>query len=366
MASKNLFVTGVTGGIGRELLRLFLERTEDRLFLLVRPKASDSHEERVKKLLSKMGINGRAKERIRIFEGDLTQPQFGLSEADWEAAVRETDEFFHIAALTKLGASWEEAERINLGGTLRALELAREAAKRGRLQRFFYFSTAYVAGSLTPIRSLEDELPEKPGFANAYEATKYLAEKKIREAMTQGLPATLFRPSIVVGDSKTGAISEFNVIYPFWRLFAHGLLKRVPARPDHSFNLVPIDFVVEASFVIARQAASLGKTFHLVSQNPPTLEMLLGLKEEYGDFPPVEVVPPESFSLEALDPEERAVFSQLDPYLGYLRSSLSFDVTNTRQALRGTDLELPQTGRAFLKKIIDYAIERGYFLRAAT
>ena len=365
MKTKTLFMTGATGGIGRELVRLFLERTCDRLILLVRPRVSVSEEERIRKMLDKMGMNGNSKERIRVLAGDVTQPRLGLNPKDWEEAVRETDEIYHIAALTNLGAAWEEAERINLQGTVHALEFAREAHEKGKLRRFCYFSTAYVAGSLTPIHALEDELTENPAFANAYEATKFLAEKKVREELATGLPATIFRPSIVVGDSERGVIAEFNVIYPFMRLFAHGLLKRIPSRAEHSFNIVPIDFVVEASFAIAREPESLGKTFHLVSENPPTLGMLLELKEEYGTFPPVEIVSPEEFSVEELGPQEKEIFAALDPYLGYLNSSLTFDIQNTREALRPTQIPLPNTDYAFLKKICDYAIEKGYFLKVS-
>lgn len=362
---KSIFMTGVTGGLGREWLRLFLERTKDRLFLLVRPKASLSHQERVGKLLSQWGINGEAKGRLQILAGDVTQPRLGLDQKEWERVVREADEFHHIAALTNLGASWEESERINFQGTLHALDLAREAARKGKLRRFFYFSTAFVAGSLTRIHALEDGLPENPRFGNAYEKTKYLAEKKVREESGRGLRTTIFRPSIVVGDSKRGAVSEFNVIYPFLRLFAHGLLRRIPSEPGHSFNIVPIDFVIEACFTLARQEGSSGKTFHLVTENPPTLEMFLRLKDEYGHFPPVEVIPPKTFSLESLEPREKEIFSMLDPYLGYLGSSLTFDIQNTRRSLQGTGIVLPNTDQAFLKKIVDYAIEKGYFLKHA-
>ena len=366
MASKTLLITGATGGIGRELVRLFLEKTQDRLLLIVRPRPTDPPQERMAKLLNKMGINGQSKGRIEILPGDVSQPRLGLSTEDWKQAAHQTDEFYHIAALTSLGASWEEAARINLRGTLHSLDLAREAASKGKLRRFFYFSTAYVAGSLTPIHALEDELPENPSFANAYEETKHQAERKVREALAEGLPVTIFRPSIVVGDSERGAIAEFNVVYPFFRFFAHGLLKRLPSRLEHSFNIVPIDYVVQASFAIARREDSLGKTFHLVTENPPTLEMLLELKDQYGGFPPVEVVRPEDFSVDDLDPREKEIFSALGPYLGYLGSTLTFDTKNTRTILRETGIAFPNTDRSFLKKIIDYAIEKSYFLRSAS
>ena len=364
--TKTLFLTGVTGGLGRELLKLFLERSEDRLLLLVRAKASDSHADRVQKILTKIGINGEAKKRIEVLAGDVSRPALGLREEEYRRVIQETDEFYHIAALTNLGASWEDAEKINLGGTLHALEVAGEAQKQGRLECFFYFSTAYVAGSLTKIHSLEDALPENPSFANAYEATKFLAEKKVREEMREGLPATIFRPSIVVGDTRTGAVSEFNVIYPFLRLFAHGFLKKLPSQVENSFNIVPIDFVVQAAFKIARQKNSLGRTFHLVTETPPTLQMFLAIKQEYGFFPPLEVVPPETFSLEDLNEQEKLIFASLNPYLGYLGSPLTFDTQNAKEALRQTDISFPKTDLPFLRKIVSYAIEKGYFLPSSS
>jgi len=362
--NKVVFLTGVTGGLGREFLKLLLQKTDDRFFLLVRPRGPESHEKRVEKLLQKMGLNGESRGRLRVLSGDITSPRLGLGPEDWQTVVRETDEFYHSAALTNLGAARDEAEQINLKGTLHCLELAREGRRKGKLERFYYFSTAFVAGSLTPIHAQEDSLPEAPVFGNAYEATKFQAERRVRDAAGEGLPVTIFRPSIVVGSSRDGAVSEFNVIYPFLRLFAHGILKQVPSDLDHSFNVVPIDFVVESSFAIARRPDSLGKTFHLVSERPPTLRMLLEIKEEYRGFPPVEVVPPEDFSVDSLSSEERNVFSTLQPYLGYLGSTLTFDTTNTRSALKDTGISFPRTDRAFLKKLVDYALSRGYFLPA--
>ena len=177
------------------------------------------------------------------------------------------------------------------------------------------------------------------------------------------ISATIFRPSIVVGDSKTGEVSEFNVIYPFIKLFAHGILSVLPTRLENSFNIVPIDFVIQASSLISRQADSIGKTFHLVTQEPPTIGMLLALKEEeYRELPPVQVVAPESFKKEALDPFAQTVFDMLDPYLGYLNDHLTFDASNTERALRGTGLEFPKTDYEFLKTLLRYAVDAGYLL----
>ena len=250
--TKTIFLTGATGALGKEILRTLLETTGHELFLLVRPKPPLSHWDRIRKILMPIGLEHHLGTRVHVWAGDVAMPGLGLSDLDRNKIQAEVDEIFHIAALTELNGSKEDCRRVNLGGTEKMLELAQESLMKGHLKRFFYFSTAYVAGSLQTYRSREDHLTEEPAHANFYESSKYEAERKVREAMQSGLPVTIFRPSIVVGDSQTGEVSEFNVIYPFMKLFAHGILKRLPTRLDHSFNIVPIDFVVKASLASLR------------------------------------------------------------------------------------------------------------------
>lgn len=360
---RAIFLTGVTGTLGKEFVKELLLTREDRLILLVRRKSRYSHWDRARKILSAFGLERYLGTQVEVLEGDITLPSFGLRPEELDLLRREVREFYHIAALTALNGSKEECERINTGGAQEAIRLAWDFRKNGALERFFYFSTAYVSGSRQTYQAKEDELPERPAHANFYESSKFEAEKKVREAMKEGLPVTIFRPSIVVGDSKTGEVSEFNVIYPFIKLFAHGILTVLPTRLQNSFNIVPIDFVIQASSLISRQRDSIGKTFHLITQEPPTIGMLLHLKEEeYPDLPPVQVIPPESFKKEDLDPIARTVFDMLDPYLGYLNDNLTFDASNTEKALRGTGVTFPKTDYDFLKTLLRYAVDAGYLL----
>lgn len=363
MEPKNLFITGVTGTLGKEFVRELLQTTPHRLFILVRRQGRYSHWDRARKILSAWGLERHLATRVHVFSGDVTEPRFGLSPEDLACLRKEVDEFYHIAALTALNGSKEDCEQTNLGGTRHALEIAWDFLREGHLERFFYFSTAYVAGSRQTYHSMEDGLPEKPAHSNFYESSKYQAETLVRNAMKNGLPATIFRPSIVVGDSRTGEVSEFNVIYPFLKLFAHGILKTLPTRLDNSFNIVPIDFVIQASQAIARQPSSKGKTFHLVTLNPPSIGMLLELKQtDFPSMPPIEVIPPESFKPENLDTLSLGVYRMMEPYLGYLNDALTFDARNTEEALKGTKISMPKTDWAFLQTLVNYAVKSGYIV----
>ncbi len=360
---KSLLITGITGTLGKEFLKELVLTTDFRIHVLIRRKGRFSHWDRARKILSAWELERFLGTRIQVFEGDVTLPKFGLSEESLEFLRGQVTDFYHIAALTTLNGSEEDCERINIGGVKNALEAAWDFFKNGKLKHFFYFSTAYVAGSRQTYRSFEDVLPENPAHANFYESSKYKAEKQVRDAMRQDLPVTIFRPSIVVGDSRTGQVSEFNVIYPFMKLFAHGILTVLPTRPENSFNIVPIDFVIKAALAISKQESCLGKTFHLVTEQPPTIGMLLRLKEEeYPQLPRVEVIPPETFRLENLDMVSKNVFQMLQPYLGYLNDDLSFDASNTQKALQGTGVSMPKTDYEFLKILIRYAVDAGYLI----
>lgn len=361
--NRTIFITGITGTLGKELLKEILLTTDDKIFLLVRRKNRFSHWDRVRKILSQQDLVRFLGTRVQVFEGDVTSPNFGLQPEDLAILRSEVQDFYHVAALTSLNGSDEDCTRINFGGAQYALELAWDFRKNGKLERFYYFSTAYASGSLQTFCAKEDELTPNPAHANFYESSKYRAETKVREAMAAGLPVTIFRPSIVVGDSRTGQVSEFNVIYPFMKLFAHGILTMLPTKLENSFNIVPIDFVIHASLAIARQKDSVGKTFHLVSEEPPTIGMLLKLKEDiYPQLPSIEIVPPADFKKEALDFTGQTVYQMLEPYLGYLNDNLSFDTANTRKALAGSGISLPKTDYEFLKTLIRYAVDQGYIL----
>lgn len=358
-----LFLTGATGVLGREFIKEILKSTDDQLYLLVRRKGTQSHWERIRKILSPAGLERSLGTRVHVLEGDVELPGFGLKDYEIAKLRRKVTDFFHVAALTTLNASEAECIKTNVGGTQTALEYALDFKKNGSLKRFYYFSTAFVSGSRQTYHAFEDELTPRPAFANHYESSKYQAESLVRQAMADGLPATIFRPSIVVGDSQTGEVGEFNVIYPFMKLFAHGILKKIPTQPENAFNIVPIDFVIKASVYISGLESSIGKTYHLVTQEPPSIGMMLKMKDaEFPRFSPVEIIPLESFDKGSLDAMEQVVYEMMEPYIGYLNDHLTFDTSNAEQALQGSGISFPKTDYQFLKTLCQYAVDQGYLI----
>jgi len=212
--------------------------------------------------------------RVRLVEGDITAGDLGLGR-DRDALVRDVTAIWHLAAVYDLSAARELAFAVNVGGTRNVLDFAARCPSLGRLH---YVSTCYVSGRYAGVFS-EDDLEKGQEFNNFYEETKYRAEVDVRYAMQEGLPATVYRPSIVVGDSRTGETAKYDGPYFIirWILRQRGTaVVPVVGDPDATrVNLVPSDFVIDAIVHLSALPHSLGRTYQLADPDPLTVNELL-------------------------------------------------------------------------------------------
>jgi thioester reductase-like protein len=209
----------------------------------------------------------RDRSRLVIVEGDVAAMDLGLSGKEFVALAAEVDVIYHCAAATYLGVSREVAERVNVDGVREVIELASEAS---HLRRLVHWSTALVSGGRRGY-VMEEELAAPEGFRNVVEETRHHGEQLVRRAMAKGVPTTILRPAILVGDSVTGEIDRFEGPYLLVLLMLNSpvdLRVPLPGRGDVPLNLVPIDYVVDAGWAIASDERSKGKTFHLVDPTP--------------------------------------------------------------------------------------------------
>ncbi len=205
--------------------------------------------------------------RITSVVGDITEKRLGLSAADARALQRQISGAYHLAAVYDLAVARAIGLRINVEGTRNVLEFLGGAA---RLESVHYVSTAYVSGTAVGVYR-ETDLDVGQSFKNFYEETKFLAEVEVRKA---GLPTAVYRPGIVVGDSRTGETAKFDGPYfalaAMWRLPSPGVFVKIGAGRN-PINLVPVDFVIEALARLSSAAASRGRTYHLTNPDPPTV-----------------------------------------------------------------------------------------------
>jgi thioester reductase-like protein len=258
-----IFLTGATGFIGKRVARALLEKGR-KLALLCRP--ASTH--RLDPLLANLP---KKAPKPRVVVGDLEKPDLGLSGENKKRLKDSVGEVYHLAATYDIGMCQEDADCTNVEGTRRMLDLA---AQLPELLCFHNVSTLAVAGD-DPGHFREEDLDVGQGFDHAYGRSKYQAEKLVRES---GLPANVYRPGVVVGDSRTGEMDKvdgpyfvFNVLNGLRRVpGVRRMPMIVPREEDTFFHVVPVDFVVASMVELASKAADPGRTYHLMDPNPLT------------------------------------------------------------------------------------------------
>jgi thioester reductase-like protein len=258
----SILFTGFPGFIGMRLLPRILERKpEARIECLVQERFLPAAREAVESL-EKAHPNARG--RLGLVVGDITAPGLGIEAGRASELRRSLREAYHLAAVYDLAVKRDVARRINVEGTRNVLEFLEGADAFDRLH---YVSTAYVSGKAKGVFR-ETDLDVGQGFKNHYEETKFQAELEVARSR---VPRTIYRPGVVVGDSRTGETGKFDgpyfVLRAMERLPSPGVFLRL-GLGSGTVNLVPVDFVVEALTALSAAETSRGKTYHLTDPSP--------------------------------------------------------------------------------------------------
>jgi thioester reductase-like protein len=260
-----IFLTGSTGYIGAHVAANLLDTHSVALNLLVRSKDPQDGALRLWNALQLHMDFPRFYEhlqtRIRIFSGDITSPQFGLNRDDYDRLIHTTDSVIHCAASLNR-KSEKSCMNVNLRGTLEVIQLARRSHYYHGLRRFSDVSTVAVAGKrqnevVTEDRSIEWDRSDYDPYAR----TKKFCEHMVRDLLPD-VPITIFRPSIVLGDSRYADTTQFDMVKAF--VFLAGL-KALPFRPTDKIDIVNVDFVAEAIATLHQKAEPKYDTYHLSS-----------------------------------------------------------------------------------------------------
>jgi dephospho-CoA kinase len=341
-------VTGFPAFTARRMLaKLVAAEPETRIFVLARDKFAIDAEH----LLEALGAGDRAE----VLVGDVCDMDLGLSSYEYRALSKEVTWIHHLAGIYFMGVDDETTRRVNLGGTRGVLDLAGDAS---RLERVVHWSTAMVSGDRRGT-VYEDDLEYGQKFHNAYERTKYEAERAVRVAMRR-LPITVVRPTIIVGDSATGEIDKLDGPYYLMVLIAtNGSGLRLPllGRGDAPLHLVPIDYVVDAAWHVARATGAAGKTFHITDPNPLTAQAVFeavadaaNTEKPRGHIPrPLARAVLRTPGLARLGRGPLAFMDMLD-------HAVHYDSANTAQALAGTTVRCPALSD-YLPQLVRYVLD---------
>ncbi|MEP7042113.1 MAG: SDR family oxidoreductase [Dokdonella sp.] len=347
------FVTGATGFIGRHLLEHLLER-KGTIHCLVRKESLG----KFKQLGEELGVG---EDRLVAVVGDLARPKLGVTPAQQRTLAGKVKHFFHLAALYDLAADAESQIVANVEGTRHALELA-DALKAGC---FHHVSSIAAAGLYSGVFR-EDMFDEAEDLDHPYFRTKHDSEGLVRKQYER--PYRIYRPGIVIGDSRSGQIDKIDGPYYFFRLIKKMRQTLPPWMPTIGLeggriNLVPVDWVAAALDHIAHKPALDGHTFHLTDPAPRRIGEVLNLFARAGHAPQMTMrldarmfgfIPAGVRGAIANLPPVKRVVGVLLRDLGipaavmkFINYPTRFDSRETERALKGSKIRLP--------KLDDYA-----------
>jgi thioester reductase-like protein len=360
--SDGVLLTGATGFVGMELLARYLERTDRRVHVLVRAASERAAATRIERtLVGLFGFRHPYAGRVVPVRGDVTRPGLGLRRRR-DALADQVNEVMHCAASVSFDLDLVQARAINVQGTRRMLDFAQRCQARGGLRRFSYISTAYVAGEHAGCFS-EDDLGGAQRFRNTYEQSKFEAERVVAGRRGR-LPVTVLRPSIVVGARDSGWTASFNVLYWPLRAFARGAYAALPARGDAPVDVVPIDYVADASFALSQAREAEDATFHLTAgADASSVGELVELASAFFKRPSPRLIEPALYRRVvhpllvrgARDERYRRSLRRSETFFPYFAMGVTFDDRRARVALRGTGIE-PAPLRTYFDRLVEFAL----------
>jgi NAD(P)-dependent dehydrogenase (short-subunit alcohol dehydrogenase family) len=352
------FVTGATGFIGRHLVERLLAREGD-IHVLVREGSTD----KLEAITDKLG----ATDRIHPVTGDLSEPLLGVDEATREQLRGNVDHFFHLGALYDMTADETQNVLLNVGGTQNAIDLANDL----QAGTFHHASSIAVAGNYDG-HFTEDMFDEGQELPTPYHKTKYESEKLVR-ARVKGA-WRVYRPAIVVGDSRTGEMDKIDGPYYFFKAIQkarHALPEWFPliGLEVGWTNIVPVDWVAAAIDHIAHEPDLDGQAFHLVNPRPQRAgdvintfaraghapQMVMRIDKRMTDMLPKGVLS-YAMKLPALKDIRRTLLADIgipDAVLENMTLKPRFDARDTQRALKGTGIEVPALD-SYSEKLWDY------------
>lgn len=256
MLSDTILLTGSTGFLGTELAARLICQPEVRIYALVRASDAEEASHRLKEAWSHdKSLCDEIGKKIFPVVGDITKEQPVEDEKICRLLQETVSLVIHAGADTAIWKSADELAFVNTQGTASMLSFS---ACMKQLRRFVYISTAYVAGTRSD-RIMEEE-PVGDDFSSSYERSKAQAETLVRDS---GLPFSICRPGMIIGDTRDGWTKSFNTVYYVLKLMLLGRLRCIPVRPDERLNIVPCDYVADAVIKICNDERAAGKTFHL-------------------------------------------------------------------------------------------------------
>jgi thioester reductase-like protein len=365
---ERVLLTGATGFLGSFLLSELLRHTRADIHCLVRAPNVEEGERRIRGSLETYALwDEKRSPRIFPVAGDLSEPLLGLGAERFEELADEIDVVYHNGASVNWVYPYDALKPTNVLGTQEVLRLA----SRHGTKPVHFVSTLgvfpLVGRSDAGVVREDDDLDHGGSLYNGYTQTKWVAEKLVEIARARGLPVSVYRPSLIAGDSRTGAWNKDDFTCKMIKSWVG--LGNVPD-VNTELNMVPVDYVSRAIIRLSLQEGSLGKRFHLANSHPVKIDNLISWIEAFGY--PLKRIPYDRWRTELLNPvkglREDAMYSAA-PLLSMsatiegpkmVRAIPEFDRRNTAAALASTGISCPPVNAGTFEKYLVYLVRSGF------
>ena len=365
---QRVLLTGATGFLGSFLLSELLRHTRAEIYCLVRAPNVAEGERRIRGSLEAYALwDEEHSSRIVPVAGDLSEPLLGLGAKRFEQLAAEIDAVYHNGASVNWVYPYEALKPTNVLGTQEVLRLA----SRHGTKPVHFVSTLgvfpLVGRSDAGIVREDDDLDHGGSLYNGYTQTKWVAEKLVEIARARGLPVSVYRPSLIAGDSRTGAWNSDDFTCKMIKSWVG--LGNAPA-VNTEMNLVPVDYVSQAIVRLSLQEGSLGKRFHLANSHTVKVDDLVSWIEAFGY--PLKRIPYDRWRTELLNPvkglREDAMYSVI-PLLSMsaaiegpemVQAIPEFDRRNITAALASTGISCPPVDAGTFENYLVYLVRSGF------
>lgn len=342
---KSILLTGATGLLGSQLLFRLLKYTRSNIIILGRGDSAQNLSSRVFKVLKVFGFGEKeifSNKRLSFVLGDITKVRLGLNFKDYFDLQSRVEQIYHCAALTSFNATKAELWRVNVEGTKNIVEFGRKCF---HLVGIEYISTIYVVGRCESKFS-EFDLEKNQEFNNAYEVSKFNAELLVKKYCLQGIPINIYRPSVIIGESKKGKVINPGLLYNFARLIKNQHFDVLPFKSNALINLIPCDLAANMIYSLSCHPQK-GCVYHIVSATDFRLVDVVRVMNGVLRRSTPRIVSPSAF----LNSQVSAVSVRLwKPFASYLLHKPKISREYTSRSFG----KLPTVKHGFIRKTLRY------------
>ena len=376
-------ITGAAGLLGSHIAVELLKKGQ-RIAVLLRKKGAFSAVVRFQSICEFLGLGKEAVSNVRVFEGSLDKPYFGLGESAYDELCMITERIIHAAANT----AFSDRQRVeSIRDNVTSLNALLTCAHQSRASWFHLISTVYVNSSKEEI--CEEKLNDTGSFNNIYEETKSKGEySTLRFCHENGIGATILRPSIVIGNSENGRTFRFNgLYYPLKALILirnllyadlhSGLGQRaerlsissdngkvhMPLRLEfgsrEGLNIIPVDYLSKVARIIFEKPLD-GCIYHITAKNNTSIRQIIDYTQLFFNICGITTVENGFFSHHPKTTLERLFDSYIEPYIPYMKDKRTFLMSNTDNALKYEGITCPPFDYNMFSRCMQFAVRNNW------